>query len=100
MRAVRFLIWIGVAIFIAVAKEPVPRWLVVLLCTLLALSEVVEWVNGRIVADTVRTKAITEAMRVLGRCADGHGEAGEHGKAIAVLDAAKTVGELTDKAEP
>lgn len=92
----RVVLWIGVAVCIALDGSPLPAWIGVLLCAMLAASEIVAHTGEKISNDTARIKAINEALDVVIQEADRLDQAGDEDAALAVLEAGSKIGKLTD----
>ncbi len=92
----RVVLWIGVAVCIALDGSPLPAWIGVLLCAMLAASEIVAHAGEKISNDTARIKAINEALKVSEDEATRLERTGDIEGALAVLEAGSKIGKLTD----
>lgn len=89
--------WGVCATVVLLQGEPIPAWFGALLCGMIAGQIVVSYVGERISNSTVRTAALTEALRAAGDMAERLGREGKPLEAIAILDACKAIGDLTER---
>ena len=73
------LLWLGCALFLAVRSEPVPAWLGTVLCGTIVLQSIVAHIGEQISNEQKRAGA------------------GDQGAALAILEASKAVGALSEE---